>query len=200
MLPCTAAKGKVSSTLAERADAPETDQGRTWRDDEPQCLTQPPHRAHAAQADRAHGTERRSERSMGIFSHTREFHSNLWVWGEGEGVGPVAVPVGPGRSEPDIESRRKILLLSTEATPSLVILTRALPARVWGVKTPTCRNQKSASTSSESLVPTRLDSSSRRDAPFRRDDRVAAALRRRRSCRGRAALRGLRRCATSSAR
>ena len=39
MLPCTAAKGKVSSTLAERADAPETDQGRTWRDDVPQCLT-----------------------------------------------------------------------------------------------------------------------------------------------------------------
>lgn len=68
MLPCTAAKGKVSSTLAKRADAPETDQGRTWRDDEPQCLTQPPHRAHAAQADRA---ERRSERSMGISSHTR---------------------------------------------------------------------------------------------------------------------------------
>ena len=82
MLPCTAAKGKVSSTLAERADAPETDQGRTWRDDEPQCLTQPPHRAHAAQADRAHGTERRSERSMWIFSRTHA--SSIAICGCGE--------------------------------------------------------------------------------------------------------------------
>ena len=112
MLPCTAAKGKVTSTLAERADAPETDQGRTWRDDEPQCLTQPPHRAHAAQADRA---ERRSERSMGISSHTRHRKKSCRFARCSRGLD------------------EKTLSLSTEATPSLVTLSRARPARGWGV-------------------------------------------------------------------